>query len=98
MELKVNFKLGGIGAILTAVFAVLKLTGVVSWSWLVCFLPLIIGAGLTLALFGAMFVIMFCAIPDEVKKDLKKERERSREEEREERKDRRRAKRNRGTR
>lgn len=75
MEIKVDFKLGGIGALLTVVFVVLKLTGIVSWSWIVCLLPLIIGAAITLILFGIMFVMMFCTGSNNFKKSMKEERE-----------------------
>ena len=74
MEIKVNFKLGGIGTVLTIIFAVLKLTGVVSWSWFICFLPLIIGAVLTLILFGVMFVMMFCTGPADFRKTMKEDK------------------------
>ena len=66
MKIKVIF--GGIGTILTIVFVVLKLTGVVSWSWLTCFLPLLIGAALTIILFGIMFVLMSCTGPSDFSK------------------------------
>jgi len=36
----------GIAEILTIIFVVLKLVGVISWSWWVVFLPLIIALGL----------------------------------------------------
>ena len=71
MEIKINFKLGGIGTILTIIFAVLKLMGVVSWSWFICFLPLIIGAVLTLILLGVMFVIMFYTVPADYRETMK---------------------------
>ena len=38
--------LGGLLTITTIVFVILKLTGVVAWSWWIVFLPLLIGAGL----------------------------------------------------
>ena len=72
MEIKFNFKIGGIGTVLTIVFVVLKIVGVISWSWLTCFLPLIIGIALTLIIFGVMFVIMFCASSDFDKKSRRK--------------------------
>lgn len=75
MEIKVDFKLGGIGTILTIIFVVLKLTGVVSWSWFICFLPLIIGAVLTLILFGVMFIMMFFTVPKDFRKSMKEDLE-----------------------
>ena len=60
MELKVDFKIGGISFVLTIVFVILKFTGVVSWSWFICFLPIIAGAALTIIILIIMFLIVFC--------------------------------------
>ena len=51
--MKVEFKLelGNLGLLLTAVFVVLKLLRLVEWSWLTCFLPLIIGLIVALIIF-----------------------------------------------
>ena len=46
----INIKFGGIGVLITLVFLVLKLTGIVSWPWIVVFLPVIIGVVLTILL------------------------------------------------
>ena len=40
----------GFSELLTAIFLVLKLTGVIHWSWLLVFSPLIFDAILTIAL------------------------------------------------
>lgn len=37
----------GFASILTLIFIVLKLVGVIDWSWLIVFLPIIISVGLT---------------------------------------------------
>ena len=39
MDIKINFDLS-VGTILTIVFVVLKLIGIISWSWLWVFSPL----------------------------------------------------------
>ena len=39
MDIKINFDLS-IGTILTIIFVVLKLIGIISWSWLWVFSPL----------------------------------------------------------
>lgn len=42
-EIKINTNgLGGLSTLLTVAFVVLKLCGVISWSWFVVFLPIII--------------------------------------------------------
>lgn len=43
----VSLDFNGLAAFLTALFAVLKLLGVVSWSWWVVFSPLILIYGLS---------------------------------------------------
>jgi len=50
---------GGIGFIglLTIVFIVLKLTGVVAWSWTWVLAPIWIGALLILGILGVVFLI-----------------------------------------
>ena len=39
MDIKINFDLS-VGTILTIIFVVLKLIGIISWSWLWVFSPL----------------------------------------------------------
>ena len=46
---------GSIASILTIIFVIAKILGLVTWSWWICFLPLIIAAGL-------MLVIIFISI------------------------------------
>lgn len=46
---------GGFG-VLTVVFIILKLTGVISWKWWVVFLPVIIGAGIMLMMLMALTI------------------------------------------
>ena len=58
-EKKINVNRGGVGlgGLVFIVFLVLKLTGVVSWSWFIVCLPLIISAGLTILLTLLVFII-----------------------------------------
>ncbi len=53
---------GGMGfaSILTLIFLVLKLVGVIDWSWLIVFLPIIISIGLTvLVIIGVLIFTMW---------------------------------------
>ncbi|QEP53252.1 hypothetical protein BS46_gp70 [Acinetobacter phage BS46] len=52
-----NTNHGGIGfvGLLTIVFITLKLTGVITWSWWLVFLPMIIS-------FGLWLIIMLCVL------------------------------------
>ena len=56
----INFGGGGIGlgTLLTIVFLILKLCGVISWGWFFVFLPLIISASI-----GVIFliIVIICA-------------------------------------
>lgn len=58
-EKKININRGGIGlgGLVFIIFLILKLTGVVSWSWFIVCLPLIISAGLTILLTLLVFII-----------------------------------------
>ena len=58
-EKKINVNRGGIGlgGLVFIIFLILKLTGVVSWSWFIVCLPLIISAGLTILLTLLVFII-----------------------------------------
>lgn len=51
---------GNFAAILTIVFACLKLSGVITWSWWLVFLPVIIW--LVVAVLVVLMVILFAAI------------------------------------
>lgn len=46
----------GIGLVLTLIFLVLQLCGVIVWSWWFVFLPLIIGAVIKVVLLILLFV------------------------------------------
>lgn len=52
---------GGLGlvSVLTIIFVVLKLVGVITWSWIWVLSPLWIGAGLGILFFLIFFVILF---------------------------------------
>ena len=50
--------LGNFSLLLTFLFVVLKLAGVIAWSWLLVFLPLLIPLGLRLALFALAGVLL----------------------------------------
>ena len=58
-EKKINVNRGGVGlgGLVFIIFLILKLTGVVSWSWFIVCLPLIISAGLTILLTLLVFII-----------------------------------------
>ena len=58
-EKKINVNRGGIGlgGLVFIIFLILKLTSVVSWSWFIVCLPLIISAGLTILLTLLVFII-----------------------------------------
>ena len=52
---------GGIGfvGLLTIVFITLKLTGVITWSWWLVFLPLIIQAGLLILALSILGIAVY---------------------------------------
>lgn len=54
MDIKINFDLS-VGTILTITFVVLKLIGIVSWSWLWVFSPLWISV-----IIGLIVLLIFC--------------------------------------
>ena len=47
----------GLGSLLTIIFLVLKLCGVIAWEWIYVFLPVIISFGLYLLILIVMIVI-----------------------------------------
>ena len=59
---KVQINCGGFATLLTIVFVVLKLTGVIAWSWWLVFLPMIISWGLLLLALLIVGVIAILAI------------------------------------
>lgn len=52
MDKNVNINKGGIGifSLLTIIFVVLKAFGIINFTWFQCFIPLIIGASLSVIL------------------------------------------------
>ncbi|NIV31588.1 MAG: hypothetical protein GWN58_19510 [Anaerolineae bacterium] len=54
---------GGIGfvGLLTIVFIVLKLTGVIDWAWVWVLAPLWIGLGISVIVIAVILVIVFLA-------------------------------------
>lgn len=52
----------GIGTVVTIVFVILKLIGVIDWSWVWVLCPLWISLGLSIILFGvAVLLNVLCA-------------------------------------
>lgn len=74
MEIKINFKFGGLGFVLSVVFAVLKLIGVIDWSWLIVCSPVIIGFVGTVLLFVGMIIFTTLMMPKGARKYLKESR------------------------
>lgn len=58
-ENKTTFSFGnfGLGTLLTIVFLILKLCGVIDWAWIFVFLPIIISVGLTILLWVVIIII-----------------------------------------
>ena len=52
-KITINWNIDGILLILLILFIILKVTGVISWSWAIVLLPLWIGLGL----FGVGFIL-----------------------------------------
>lgn len=66
MEVKINFSLGGLlMALLTVAFVVLRLCGIIAWSWWWIFAPLWIPTALILLTIGVIFLIAFIAAAKE---------------------------------
>ena len=67
-EKKINVNRGGIGlgGLVFIIFLILKLTGVVSWSWFIVCLPLIISVGLSVLfiLLALIIAIIVAAVKD----------------------------------
>lgn len=59
---KVQINCGGFATLLTIVFVVLKLTGVIAWSWWLVFLPMIISWGLFFLILLIVGVLAVLAI------------------------------------
>lgn len=60
MDKNVNINKGGIGifSLLTIIFVVLKAFGIISFTWFQCFIPLIIGASLSVILIIIAIIII----------------------------------------
>ena len=56
---KIQINCGGFGTLLTIVFVILKLTGVIAWSWWLVFLPMIISLGLVLLALLIVGILVF---------------------------------------
>ena len=55
----------GLTSILTLIFVVAKLLGVIDWSWWLVFSPTLIGVGIGLTiLLGCLMVVIIAAISD----------------------------------
>lgn len=54
--------IGSLGVILTIVFLILKLCGVITWKWVFVFLPLIISVSLTILIILVVFIIAVICI------------------------------------
>lgn len=57
----VSLDFNGLAAFLTALFAVLKIMGIVSWSWWIVFLPLILvyGLGAIVLVIAAIWFLVY---------------------------------------
>ena len=61
MTKSVSLDFNELAAFLTALFAILKLTGVITWSWWIVFLPLILvyGFGAIVLLIAAVWFLIY---------------------------------------
>lgn len=61
MTKSVSFDFNGLASFLTALFAILKLLGVISWSWWIVFSPLILVYGLSavILLIAALWFLVY---------------------------------------
>ena len=61
MTKSVSLDFNGLAAFLTALFAILKLTGVITWSWWIVFLPLILvyGLGAVILVIAAIWFLIY---------------------------------------
>jgi hypothetical protein len=58
----VSFSGCGLGTLLTVVFLVLKLCGVIDWAWIFVFLPIIISVGLAILVWlviGIVAIVLY---------------------------------------
>lgn len=63
--MKINL---GFSSLLTLVFVVAKLMGLVAWSWWVVFAPVIISTSVVLFLLGVVAVLSFVTVLIDMKK------------------------------
>lgn len=61
MTKSVSLDFNELAAFLTALFAILKLTGVITWSWWIVFLPLIAvyGLGVIILVIAAIWFLIY---------------------------------------
>lgn len=61
MTKSVSLDFNGLAAFLTALFAVLKIMGIISWSWWIVFLPLIAvyGLGAVILVIAAIWFLIY---------------------------------------
>ena len=61
MTKSVGLDFNGLSTFLTALFVVLKLLGVISWSWWIVFLPLILvyGLGAVILVIAAVWFLIY---------------------------------------
>lgn len=61
MNKSVSLDFNALAAFLTALFAILKILGVISWSWWIVFLPLIAvyGLGAVVLLIAAVWFLIY---------------------------------------
>ena len=57
----VSLDINALAAFLTVIFVILKLTGVIAWSWWIVFLPLILvyGLGAIVLLIGVIWFLIY---------------------------------------
>lgn len=57
----VSLDFNGLATFLTVLFAILKLTGVITWSWWIVFLPLIAvyGLGAVILVIAAIWLLIY---------------------------------------
>lgn len=57
----VSLDFNGLAAFLTALFAILKILGVITWSWWIVFLPLILvyGLGAVILVIAAIWFLIY---------------------------------------
>ena len=58
-EKNININLGGFSTLLTIAFVVLKLCGVITWSWFWVLSPIIFSAGIIILMFIIIGVIVW---------------------------------------